>query len=45
MTLAERALPDGITFHALRRTYAALRAKLGEHPAIIAAQMAIAIPA
>jgi integrase len=32
-------LPDGITFHALRRTYAALRAELGEHPAITAAQM------
>jgi integrase len=33
------AIPDGITFHALRRTYAALRAELGEHPAITAAQM------
>lgn len=32
-------LPEGITFHALRRTYAALRAELGEHPAITAAQM------
>jgi integrase len=32
-------LPDGITFHSLRRTYAALRAELGEHPAITAAQM------
>jgi integrase len=32
-------LADGITFHALRRTYAALRAELGEHPAITAAQM------
>jgi integrase len=32
-------LPDGITFHAMRRTYAALRAELGEHPAITAAQM------
>ena len=32
-------LPDRITFHALRRTYAALRAELGEHPAITAAQM------
>lgn len=32
-------LPDGITFHALRRTYAALRAELREHPAITAAQM------
>ena len=32
-------LPDGTTFHALRRTYAALRAELGEHPAITAAQM------
>jgi len=31
--------PDGITFHSLRRTYAALRAELGEHPAITAAQM------
>jgi tRNA1(Val) A37 N6-methylase TrmN6 len=35
----QAALPDGITFHALRRTYAALRAELGEHPAITAAQM------
>jgi Phage integrase family len=32
-------IPEGITFHALRRTYAALRAELGEHPAITAAQM------
>jgi hypothetical protein len=32
-------LPDVIKFHALRRTYAALRAELGEHPAITAAQM------
>lgn len=32
-------LPDGVTFHALRCTYAALRAELGEHPAITAAQM------
>lgn len=32
-------LPNGITFHSLRRTYAALRAELGEHPAITAAQM------
>ena len=32
-------IPSGITFHALRRTYAALRAELGEHPAITAAQM------
>jgi hypothetical protein len=32
-------LPRGITFHSLRRTYAALRAELGEHPAITAAQM------
>jgi integrase len=32
-------LPEDITFHALRRTYAALRAELGEHPAITAAQM------
>ena len=35
----EPPLPDGITFHALRRTYAALRAELGEHPSITAAQM------
>ena len=28
-----------IAFHSLRRTYAALRAELGEHPAITAAQM------
>jgi len=32
-------LPDGLTFDSLRRTYAALRAELGEHPAITAAQM------
>jgi len=32
-------IPANITFHALRRTYAALRAELGEHPAITAAQM------
>jgi integrase len=32
-------LPEGVTFHSLRRTYAALRAELGEHPAITAAQM------
>ena len=32
-------LPDGITFHSLRHTYAALRAELGEHPAVTAAQM------
>lgn len=32
-------IPAGITFHALRRTYAAIRAELGEHPAITAAQM------
>jgi integrase len=32
-------LPEGITFHGLRRTYAGLRAELGEHPAITAAQM------
>lgn len=32
-------IPAGITFHALRRTYAALRAELGEHPAITASQM------
>ncbi len=39
--VAERRppMPDGITFHSLRRTYAALRAELGEHPAITAAQM------
>ena len=33
------ALPEGLTFHSLRRTYAALRAELGEHPSITAAQM------
>lgn len=32
-------LPVGLTFHSLRHTYAALRAELGEHPAITAAQM------
>jgi Phage integrase family len=32
-------LPEGVTFHPLRRTYAALRAELGEHPAVTAAQM------
>jgi integrase len=32
-------IPAGVTFHALRRTYAALRAELGEHPAVTAAQM------
>jgi integrase len=32
-------LPEGLTFHSLRHTYAALRAELGEHPAITAAQM------
>lgn len=32
-------IPDGVTFHSLRRTYAALRAELGEHPAITAAQI------
>jgi integrase len=32
-------IPDGTTFHSLRRTYAALRAELGEHPAVTAAQM------
>jgi len=32
-------IPDGVTFQSLRRTYAALRAELGEHPAITAAQM------
>jgi hypothetical protein len=31
--------PEGVTFHSLRRTYAALRAELGEHPAVTAAQM------
>lgn len=35
----ESRLPERITFLALRRTYAALRAELGEHPAITAAQM------
>lgn len=28
-----------MALHSLRRTYAALRAELGEHPAITAAQM------
>ncbi len=32
-------LPKDITFHSLRRTYAALRAEVGEHPAITAAHM------
>jgi integrase len=32
-------IPAGVTFHSLRRTYAALRAELGEHPAVTAAQM------
>lgn len=32
-------IPEGVTFHSLRRTYAALRAELGEHPTITAAQM------
>ncbi len=32
-------IPASLTFHGLRRTYAALRAELGEHPAITAAQM------
>jgi integrase len=32
-------IPEAVTFQALRRTYAALRAELGEHPAITAAQM------
>ncbi len=31
--------PESVTFHSLRRTYAALRAELGEHPAVTAAQM------
>jgi integrase len=31
--------PEDITFHSLRRTYAAIRAELGEHPAVTAAQM------
>jgi integrase len=35
----EPPLPKGITFHSLRRTYAGLRAELGEHPAVTAAQM------
>jgi integrase len=35
----QQPIPADITFHALRRTYAALRAELGEHPAITAAQM------
>ncbi len=35
----KQPIPADITFHALRRTYAALRAELGEHPAITAAQM------
>jgi len=35
----EPPLPEKITFHALRRTYAALRAELGEHPAVTPAQM------
>ncbi len=35
----QKPIPAGITFHSLRRTYAALRAELGEHPAITAAQM------
>ena len=35
----QQPIPEDISFHALRRTYAALRAELGEHPAITAAQM------
>jgi hypothetical protein len=34
-----RLCQEGLTFHSLRRTYAALRAELGEHPAITAAQI------
>ncbi len=30
---SQQPIPADITFHALRRTYAALRAELGEHPA------------
>ena len=40
--LAEKGtppIPKGTTFHSLRRTYAASRAELGEHPAVTAAQM------
>ncbi|MGH2983193.1 MAG: hypothetical protein ACRDK5_02885 [Solirubrobacterales bacterium] len=36
-------LSEGITFHALRRTYAALRAEFGEHPAITRRRWATAI--
>ena len=32
-------IPEWIGFHSMRRTYAAVRAELGEHPAITAAQM------
>ena len=35
----KRSIPEDITFHSLQRTYAALRAELGEHPAVTAAQM------
>jgi integrase len=38
VTEGKQPIPEGITFHPLRRTYAALRAELGEHPAITAAQ-------
>jgi len=31
--------PAKVAFHSLRRTYAAIRAELGEHPAVTAAQM------
>jgi integrase len=31
--------PEKVTFHSLRRTYAAIRAELGEHAAVTAAQM------
>jgi integrase len=33
------AIPDGVTFHSLRRTFAALKAEAGEHPAVTAAQI------
>jgi len=40
LTREDRPLiPASLTFHGLRRTYAALCAELGEHPAITAAQM------
>ena len=32
-------IQEAVTFHALRRTYAALRPELGEHPTTTAAQM------